>query len=80
MNASRERVIIRTLHLVLSVPILGFLYGPLSHIPPAAFFARAIAFPLVVASGIWIWLKPRFMRWRGNGGIPSYKRQLKILR
>jgi len=64
MNAARERVLIRTLHLVLSVPIVGFLYGPVSHIPPAAFFTRVIAFPLVVASGIWLWLKPRILRWR----------------
>lgn len=63
MNAARERVLIRTLHLVLSIPILGFLYGPVSHIPPAAFFTRVVAFPLVVASGIWLWLKPRILRW-----------------
>lgn len=65
MNAARERLLIRTLHLVLSIPILGFLYGPVSHIPPAAFFTRVIAFPLVVASGMWLWLKPRVLRfWR----------------
>ena len=63
MNTAQERVLIRTLHLVLSVPIVGFLYGPVSHIPPAALFTRAVAFPLVVASGIWLWLKPRFLRW-----------------
>lgn len=63
MNAARERVIIRTLHLVLGIPILGFLYGPVSHIPRAAFFTRAVAFPLLVASGFWLWLKPRLLRW-----------------
>lgn len=63
MNAARERFMIRTLHLVLSIPILGFIYGPVSHIPRAAFFVRAIALPVVVASGLWLWLKPRFLRW-----------------
>ena len=62
MNAARERVLIRTLHLVLSVPIIGFIYGPVSHIPPAAFFTRAVAIPLVVTSGLWLWLKPRILR------------------
>lgn len=63
MNPARERLFFRTLHLVLSVPIVGFIYGPVSHIPPAAFFTRFVAFPLVVASGFWLWLKPRFLRW-----------------
>jgi hypothetical protein len=63
MNAARERVLIRMLHLVLSVPIVGFLYGPVSHIPPVALFTRVVAFPLVVASGMWLWLKPRLLRW-----------------
>lgn len=71
MNAARERFIIRTLHLVLSVPILGFIYGPVSHIPRAAFFVRAIALPLVVASGLWLWLKPRFLRWWRQQGVTS---------
>lgn len=63
MNPGHERVLIRTLHLVLSIPIIGFLYGPVSHIPPAALFTRVVAVPLVVVSGFWLWLKPRWLRW-----------------
>jgi hypothetical protein len=55
----RERDFIRLLHLVLSVPILGYLYGPVAAIPGAAWFTRWIAVPLVVLSGLWLWLKPR---------------------
>jgi hypothetical protein len=58
-----ERFLIRILHLVLSIPIIGFIYGPVAHIPPAADFTRFIAVPLVAASGIWLWQKPRFLRW-----------------
>jgi hypothetical protein len=67
-TASRERVLIRTLHLVLSIPILGYLYGPVAHIPPAAFFVRWIAMPLVILTGLWLWLKPRIRRWLGLVG------------
>jgi hypothetical protein len=77
-----ERSLIRTLHLVLSAPIIGFIYGPVAHIPPAADFTRFIAVPLVAATGIWLWQKPRLLRWarqrssnkvftegnKGNGG------------
>ncbi len=63
MSPILERTLIRTLHLVLSLPIIGFIYGPVAHIPPAAFFTRFVAVPLVSVSGIWMWQKPRLMRW-----------------
>jgi hypothetical protein len=57
-----ERDIIRLLHLILSIPIVGYLYGPVEHIARAAFFVRWIAFPVVVLSGFWMWLKPRVVK------------------
>jgi hypothetical protein len=66
MNAARERKLIRILHLILSIPILGFLYGPVSRIPPAAWFTRCIAMPLVILSGFWLWQKSRLLRWLKN--------------
>jgi hypothetical protein len=63
MNAARERKLIRILHLILSIPIVGFLYGPVSRIPPAAWFTRFVAMPLVILSGLWLWQKPRLIRW-----------------
>lgn len=62
MIAMRERDVIRVVHLVLSVPILGYLYGPVASIPQAAWFVRWIAMPVVVLSGLWLWLKPRIAR------------------
>jgi hypothetical protein len=58
----RERDLIRWIHLLLSVPILGYFYGPVEHIPRAAFFARWIAMPIVLLSGLWMWLKPRIVK------------------
>jgi len=80
MTAWRERDIVRFLHLVLSIPIVGYLYGPVEHIPQAAFFARWIAMPAIVLSGFWMWLKPRIAkrilqrrlgREEGNRAVPS---------
>jgi hypothetical protein len=64
MSSISERNFIRTLHLVLSIPIIGFIYGPVATIPPAASFTRFVAVPLVILSGLWLWQKPRFLRWR----------------
>jgi len=58
----RERTTIRLLHLLLSIPIIGFIYGPVPDIPSAAFITRWIAVPLVVLSGLWLWLKPRIAK------------------
>lgn len=62
MTIWRERTTIRFLHLLLSIPIIGFIYGPVSLIARAAFFTRWIAVPLVLLSGLWLWLKPRIAR------------------
>jgi hypothetical protein len=59
MSSLQERTFIRTLHLVLSIPIIGYIYGPVAHIPPAASFTRFVAVPIVIMSGIWMWQKPR---------------------
>jgi hypothetical protein len=62
MKGWRERDTIRLLHLLLSIPILGFIYGPVANIPRAAFFTRWIAMPVVLLSGFWLWLKPKVMQ------------------
>jgi len=62
LNASAERTLIRILHIVLSIPILGYIYGPVASIPQAARFTRWIAMPVVVFTGFWLWLKPRLLK------------------
>jgi hypothetical protein len=62
MNAAGERNLIRFIHLVLSIPILGYIYGPVAAIPEAARFTRWVAMPVVIGSGLWLWLKPRLLR------------------
>jgi len=62
MTPWRERDTIRLLHLVLSIPIVGYLYGPVAQIPQAAWFTHWVAMPVVVLSGVWMWLKPRVVK------------------
>ncbi|SFQ54854.1 hypothetical protein [Parafilimonas terrae] len=40
MKASVERKIIRWLHIILSIPIVGFIYGPVADIYYAALTVR----------------------------------------
>jgi len=55
MKAATERMIIRWIHLLLSIPVIGFIYGPVSTIPNAAFAVRWVFFPIIIISGLWLW-------------------------
>jgi hypothetical protein len=63
MKAATERKIIRWLHLLLSIPILGFIYGPVASIPRAAFAVRFVFLPVVILSGLWLWQGHLVRRW-----------------
>jgi hypothetical protein len=43
MNAAVERRLIRWLHLILSIPIIGYIYGPVAEIPQARMFTQIVA-------------------------------------
>jgi len=71
VKAASERQLIRILHLVLSIPIVGYIYGPVASIPRAARFTRWVAMPAVVLTGFWLWLQPQLLGWlrrRHRGG------------
>jgi len=55
MKAATERKIIRWFHMLASIPIMGYIYGPVSTIPQAATMVRWVIFPLVILSGFWMW-------------------------
>ena len=55
MKASTERKIIRWAHILLSIPVIGFIYGPVAKIPEAAAAVRFVFFPIIVLSGFYLW-------------------------
>lgn len=56
MNAAtKERMVIRSIHLVFGIPIIGYIYSPFEQIPNYAPSVRYIFFPMLVASGLWMW-------------------------
>jgi thiosulfate reductase cytochrome b subunit len=63
MKASTQRKIWRWIHIILSIPIIGFVYGPVATIPQATFAVRWIFFPIVVISGLWMWKGHVVKRW-----------------
>lgn len=63
MKASTERKIIRWLHILISIPVIGYIYGPVAQLPQAAFAVRAVFFPVLVLSGFWLWKGAFVKRW-----------------
>jgi hypothetical protein len=55
MKASTERQIIRWVHIILSIPVIGYIYGPVAEIPRAAFATRFVFMPVIIISGLWLW-------------------------
>lgn len=55
ISASTQRVIVRWLHLVLAIPIIGYIYSPFEQLPDYAPVVRFVAFPVILFTGLWMW-------------------------
>ena len=55
MNPSTQRSILRWIHIVLAIPIAGYVYSPFENIPQYAAPTRYVFLPLLVLSGLWMW-------------------------
>ena len=55
MKDATKRSILRWIHIVFSIPILGYIYSPFEQIPNYALATRYIFVPVLVLSGLWMW-------------------------
>ena len=55
MNQGTKRSILRWIHLVLAIPIAGYVYSPFEDIPQYAPPTRYVFLPLLVLTGLWMW-------------------------
>jgi thiosulfate reductase cytochrome b subunit len=55
MKNTTQRSIVRCIHLVLAIPILGYIYSPFEQIPNYAPATRFVFVPILVLSGLWMW-------------------------
>jgi len=63
MKAATERKIIRWIHIIGSIPIVGLIYGPVRNIPEAVRAIQWVLFPLIVLSGLWLWKGHLVRKW-----------------
>jgi hypothetical protein len=55
MSDAAKRSIFRWIHIVCSVPIIGYIYSPFEQIPNYAPATRFVFLPIMLASGLWMW-------------------------
>ena len=55
LNRGITRTILRWIHIIFAIPILGYIYSPFDKLPDYAFKTRYIFVPIMVLSGLWMW-------------------------
>jgi hypothetical protein len=56
MKDVTKRSIVRCIHIVFSIPILGYIYSPFEQLPAYAPRVRFVVVPLMILSGLWMWM------------------------
>ena len=55
MKEASKRSILRWIHLVIAIPIIGYIYSPFEEIPNYAPAGRFVFLPVMALSGFWMW-------------------------
>ena len=55
MSNATKRSIVRWIHIVLAIPIIGYIYSPFDQIPNYAPATRYVFVPIMVLSELWMW-------------------------
>jgi hypothetical protein len=55
MQEATKRSILRWIHIVFAIPILGYIYSPFKELPNYAPVTRFVFLPVMVLSGLWMW-------------------------
>jgi thiosulfate reductase cytochrome b subunit len=55
MKEATKRSIVRWIHIVFSIPILGYIYSPFQELPKYADRVRFVVVPVMLLSGLWMW-------------------------
>ena len=74
-NRGLTRTIFRWIHLVFSIPILGYIYSPFDKLPQYAARTRYFFVPVMILSGLWMWkghVVRRLLSKKSAGRTASY--------
>ena len=55
MNTNTQRSLLRWIHIIFGLPILGYIYGPPEEVQQYAPYFRFVFVPVIVLSGLLMW-------------------------
>jgi len=55
MKPATKRSILRWVHLVIAIPILGYIYSPFAELPNYAAVTRFVFAPVIILAGYWMY-------------------------
>ncbi len=55
IKATTKRSILRWIHLILAIPILGYIYSPFAELPNYAAVTRFVFAPVIILAGYWMY-------------------------
>ena len=55
MKESTKRSMVRWLHIIFGIPIIGYIYSPFDMVRYYATTTRYVFVPTLVLSGLWMW-------------------------
>ena len=55
ISNATKRLILRVIHLVIAIPILGYIYSPFAELPNYAAVTRFVFAPIIIIAGYWMW-------------------------
>lgn len=55
ISNATKRAILRWIHLIFAIPVIGYAYSPFAELPNYAPIVRYVAFPVILLSGLWMY-------------------------
>ncbi|MGE5736881.1 MAG: hypothetical protein ACM34E_17445 [Acidobacteriota bacterium] len=55
ISNTTQRSIFRWIHIIVAIPILGYIYSPFEKLPDYAPLTRFVFLPVMVLTGLWMW-------------------------
>ena len=77
MTNATKRTILRCIHLIFSIPIIGYVYSPFAELPNYAPVVRFVSIPVLILSGFWMYAGVVFAviavaLWLGTNYLAGY--------
>jgi hypothetical protein len=55
LNQATQRLILRWIHIIFGIPIIGYIYSPFDQVHYYARITRTVFVPVILLSGLWMW-------------------------